>query len=185
MLIPFGILGASGGGAAGAFELISTTLLSSDTATVTFSTIPQTYKHLQVRYVASYRDAYTDIYAAPLRFNNDSGTNYSSHRLSGASTNGYGLTVGVSSVGSANQSWIIPNFIGDSQKVNYFGVGIIDILDYSSTVKNKTTRTLSGSAPYGVILSSGSWMSTAAVTSLSLYGPFIPGSRFSLYGIKG
>lgn len=169
----------------GAYELISTTVLSSTATSVTFSSIPSTYKHLQIRYVASYDAAYTDIYIAPLRFNGDSGANYAHHRLSGASTNGFGLPTGVSSAGySGGYTSIQPNFIGDSQRTNYFGGGVIDILDYAQA-RNKTTRTLSGSAPYGVILGSGVWMSTAAVTSLTLTGPFIAGSRFSLYGILG
>jgi len=50
MLIPIGFLG--GGAPAGSYELITTTILGSSTSSVTLSSIPSTYKHLEVRYTA-------------------------------------------------------------------------------------------------------------------------------------
>lgn len=67
---------------------------------------------------------------------------------------------------------------------------IVDILDFSSTTKNKTVRTLTGSAysaTQQIKLMSGSWSNTAAITSITLFeipGAYQAGSRFSLYGLK-
>ena len=38
-----------------AYESIATTTLSSTQATITFSSIPSTYEHLQIRWIAKYR----------------------------------------------------------------------------------------------------------------------------------
>ena len=77
-----------------------------------------------------------------------------------------------------------------------FASGIADILDYSNTTKNKTTRTFSGydtnggpsNGDFGIVmLGSGFYNTTAAVTSLGIYSltNFVENSSFSLYGIRG
>ena len=73
-----------------------------------------------------------------------------------------------------------------------FGVNITDILDYTSTTKNKTARAIGGSlnatGGSAVVLESSAWLSTAAISSLSFVpfsGVFAIGSRFSLYGVRG
>jgi hypothetical protein len=182
MLIPIGFLGA--GGAAGSFELISTTLLSTSTASVSFSSIVGTYKHLQIRFTARSVDngTFPDL---KIRLNSDTGTNYSYHRL-----RGYGS-------GVDSGSWTSTDHIrwGAASKTstttNSFYAGIADILDYASTTKNTTTRFLGGHTADGyddIRLESGLWINTAAVSSILLFpssGNFAANSRFSLYGIKG
>jgi hypothetical protein len=73
---------------------------------------------------------------------------------------------------------------------NSFGAGVIDILDYSSTTKNKTVRAIYGvsDATPGVNLTSGLYAQTTAISSLTVTtatGNFAVGSRASLYGIRG
>jgi hypothetical protein len=68
--------------------------------------------------------------------------------------------------------------------------GILDILDYGSTTKNKTVRLLQGfpGSLKIIRLISGARYNTAAVTSVTFTaqaGSFTTASRFSLYGIKG
>ena len=69
------------------------------------------------------------------------------------------------------------------------GVLILDVHDYASTSKNKTIRSLNGNDQNGagdIYLTSGLWLSTAAVTSLTLFtSANYLNTTFSLYGIKG
>jgi hypothetical protein len=173
--IPLGILAAAGGAPAGAYELISTQVLASSAASVTFSSIPQDYKHLQIRISARVT---TDDYVAKLNFNSDTGANYAFHRLIGNGSS-------VASSASASQAFIWTAIY--RSVANQFTAEVIDILDYSSANKNTTTRHLGGLATDQVQLNSGLWNNTAAVTAINLsgYSDWVTGSRFSLYGIRG
>jgi len=77
--------GGAGGAGAGAFESIAT-LSGSGVSTVTFSSIPSTYKHLQVRMFGQAAGGSGGV--VRMRFNGDTGTNYTAHYLTG-----YGSTV--------------------------------------------------------------------------------------------
>lgn len=194
MLIPFGFYGA--GVTKADFELISSTFVTgSSTASVNFdvSTLASTYKHLQLRAVfrSGINVAGDNI---SLRFNGvTTYTSYSSHYLYGN-----GTATSSAFLQTASYTGIVSsiNSADGSSPANVFSPVIIDILDAFSTSKNKTTRSLSGnstagSGNQGVTLSSGAWLSTSAVTSVTLLpyqgtSPYIAsGSRVSLYGIKG
>lgn len=182
MLFPLGLLSQGGGVSAGAYEQIATQVLGSNATSVTFSSIPQTYKHLQVRWVAQ-----TNTNASVLRgrFNGDATSgNYTRHYLFNSGSS-------ISSAADNNRGW--SEFGQLDVGTNCFGVGIVDILDYTNTTKNTTVRTLSGkrgtSNPF-MQISSSVWLNTAAVTSIELAEAFfsqnlLTGSRFTLYGIKG
>ena len=192
MLIPFGILSAAGAGGAvagGDYELIETTILGSDTSSVTFSslaTYASTYKHLQIRYAS--RSARTDNAndSLAVRLNADTGTNYARHGLLGYL--GAVLSSASTSASRMDMGWQTTN----SQSANIFGSGVIDLLDTYSTSKNTTLRGLSGTSGTEpiIILNSGVWLNTASLTSITLFAGFsglnlVAGSRFSLYGIRG
>lgn len=183
MLIPLGILAASGA-ASGAMELISTQLIASATSGVTFLSIPQTYKHLELRYTARSDWSSTGVFVN-FTFNNDNNANYTTHRLVG---NGSTVT-SASSVGANSMSNAGHQVPGANSATSAFGAGIIDILDYTSTTKNKVMRVFSGSTnAYNVAMASGLWVNTAAISRIDLLmnsGNFTAGSRISLYGIKG
>ena len=168
---------------AGAFDALGTVTVSSGgVASVAFAGIPQGYKHLQIR--ASVRNTagtYNDIRIA---FNGDNGTTYSWHRLigDGASAGaGGGASTTLSTVGL---------YTGSSQTAGIFAANIMDILDYSSSSKNKTVRSLVGADGNGsgyVIFYSGAWYNTNAITTINftpLSGSFAEASTFSLYGVK-
>jgi hypothetical protein len=167
-------------------ELISTVLVGSGgTASVTFTDggAWSGYKHLQIRTIGRTTQTAVDSIQW-LRFNGDTGTNYSYHVL-------YGNGSAVASAGATSQTLArISTDVGANSPANIFGLTIVDVLDAFSTTKNKTIRSLSGavlSSPW-IVFTSGSWMSTTAVTSVTIYpnsGNFVAGSRFSLYGIKG
>jgi hypothetical protein len=173
------------------YESIATTVVgASSVSSITFSSIPSTYKHLQVRYVVKSARTSNPLDELNLRFNGDTGSNYAQHCLfgDGAGVTGNGLA-------SQNNIELGSGFIGDSEGTSQFGVGIVDILDYYSSTKTKTIKMLGGvdfnGAPvYGgrVGLGSGFWNSTSATTSLTFYaenGNIIQYSHFALYGIKG
>ncbi len=119
-----------------------------------------------------------------LRFNSDTTSNYSDHVLwaNGSSWTNFGDT-------SQTKINVYGALIAQVSAVNEFGLGILDIVDYTSTSKYKTTKSLHGGHGYGVVFDSGSWRSLSAISQIDLQptvsGSFISGSRFSLYGIKG
>lgn len=173
----------------GAYELISTTVLGSDTASVTFSSIVGTYKHLQIRMTGRISATSSLLGSTLIRLNGDTtAANYSSHFLRGS-----GSSVSSFAVLGSSGFYALNSTAGNGSSANIFGSAIIDILDYSSTSKYKTGRTMSGgltsSTTTFIVLQSGLWMNTASVTSITLVDEsannFITGSRFSLYGIKG
>ena len=164
------------------YESIASATGTGSSGVITFSSIPATYKHLQIRMVARDNTAATHnlVY---INFNSDTGSNYSFHFLRGNGS-------AASASGAATQA-----------AINYGGVAsgtaatiaptITDIIDYASTSKYKTTRTITGfddNTNGNVWLCSGLWQSTSAVTSLTLTNPFAnftTTSTFALYGIKG
>ena len=181
------ISGILNGGAApdlGAYEAISTiTIGAGGASSITFSSIPQTYKHLQIRELS--RNTRAALASNNfITFNGDTGANYSWH---GIQANGSS----VSAVAGSNANLMLSTSVSNSTTANVFSVAIYDILDYSNTSKYKTLRILDGGDTNGagfVDLWSGSWRSTSAITSYSMYaqsGDYMQYSSFALYGIKG
>ena len=172
--------GGAAPAAATSYESIATQLVGAGGASsITFSSIPSTYKHLQIRFIANNASA-QDIY---IRFNSDTGSNYWRHYLYGQ---GSAVTASADAVANDKVS------IGyTSTTSGIFGNGVCDVLDYQNTNKYKTTRSLCGYDANGsgyVVLFSGLWSSTAAVNSITAFptsGNFNQNSQFALYGIKG
>ena len=175
--------------ATASFESIATLTGNGSATALTFSSIPSTYQHLQIRAIAKRAGTTTSFSTGEINFNSDFGTNYASHNLTGDGTS---ATAG----GSSTIARIyIQDFIAGSGTgfTNTVGYAIIDILDYASTSKNKTVRIASGgqndtgSTGNKVNLSSGLWMSTSAINSITFNSPaaFTTQTTFALYGIKG
>lgn len=165
------------------YELIERVNGTGSSGTVTFSSIPSTYRHLQIRFTAK-ASGTGGIENPSLRLNNDSANNYAAHRL-------YGSGSAASADAFTSTAQIRCAFIPDSSTANLMGFSIIDILDYANTNKNKTVRILSGVDQNGsgyVTLSSGLWLSTSVVNRIDLIEPglnWTSNSTFALYGIKG
>ena len=159
------------------YELISTAYGTGSSGTITFSSIPSTYKHLQIRFTAKASAGST----MSLQFNNVTSAVYALHRLNGTGS-------AVSSGASTSQNYVnLPSAI-DSATANSYAAGVMDILDYSSTTKNKTLRALYGFPTGSIYLASGLYNDTSAVSTITLNnlsGNYTTQSRFSLYGIKG
>lgn len=171
---------------AGAYESIAAvTVPSGGVASVTFSSIPQNYAHLQIRAIAKDTQS-TGNHSFFMLFNSDSAANYSYHAISG-NNNGSTTASGVS-----NLSASFSGFITATDTTNIFAPNIIDVLDYSSNVKNKTTRTLGGADLNGsgqIQFISTGWFSTSPITSIAIFPAATQTlqqhSQFALYGIKG
>ena len=179
-----GILASSGaGGAATACESIATSTGTGSSGTISFTSIPSTYTHLQIRLMARSSDALSASDHL-MQVNTDTGANYTYHAFYGSG----------SSTGAFGAASTTINYLGEityaSAAANIMGVTIIDILDYASTTKYKTTRVFNGDDRNGagyVYLTSGLWMNTAAITSVQIKtnsGNFTTASTFALYGIK-
>ena len=118
-------------------SIATATVTSGGASTITFSSIPQTFTHLQLRGIGRVTGAVVDENIA-MRFNSDSNSTYSSHNLAGDNT-----AVRVNA-DPYNSSVHCIRATGASSSADMFGSGIVDILDYSNTNKYKTIRTLSG-----------------------------------------
>jgi hypothetical protein len=183
-----GILASSGFPQVGDFESIATvTVGAGGASSISFTGIVGTYKHLQVRYISRCdRADVTDSLA--VRFNSDSGTNYTRHLIYGYNSSASALA---STAETYNRSGVSSASLATA---NVFAAGVYDILDYSSTNKNKTLRVLCGSEDNTALGSelrfgSGLWLNTAAITSLTFLANggssnFVQYSSFALYGIK-
>ncbi len=153
-------------------------------ANITFSSIPSTYQHLQIRgFGRSNRSAANDEMI--LRYNSDNGANYATHRL-------YGDGSSTGSQGFTSQSYAL---IGDmpaaSGLSNTFATTVVDVLDYANTNKNTTTRILAGRDENGtgyVWFNSNLWLNTSAVSTITILPAngtgFVQYSSFALYGVK-
>jgi hypothetical protein len=158
---------------------------SAGSSTITFSSIPSTYTHLQIRAIARTARNEPEDYIY-LRFNSDTGSNYAWHNIEAS-----GSSVVANPVPSVAQIFTIFTTTAQSS-ANIFGAGVIDILDYTNTSKYKTVRTLTGDDKNGsgfMVFGSGLWQNTNAVSTITLtnHGAtnFQQYSQFALYGIKG
>jgi len=165
---------------ASSYESISTvTVGAGGSATVTFSSIPATYTHLQIRgVILTGANLASDV---KCNFNGDTGNNYIIHGLygSGSSTGSYA---------SATPSYLSSGIQGQTNGPAPF---LTDILDYTNTNKYTTIKSLSGydnNSTGNIYFQSGLWRNTSAITSIVLTpypsGTFSQYSSFALYGIK-
>jgi len=170
----------------GAYESIATTTLSSNTSTITFSSIPSTYTHLQLRAILRDTSAANGS-QDQIWFNNDTTNLYNDHQLygTGSATGASGAT------GSRAAIYGIDRISSGNDTASVFGAFIIDILDYANTNKYKTVRSLAGYDANGsgqAKLASGLYMSTNAINRIDMTcqsgSPFATYSSFALYGIK-
>jgi hypothetical protein len=153
----------------------------SGTSSVTFSSIPNTYDHLQLRITSYFVSAGGGSSQMKMRFNGDSGSNYWYHQLNGNGTS-------ASATASDDTSCIIGRqLVNDSLSIPT--VFIVDIHNYKSSTQNKTIRSASGyqtGSSGQVYLMSNLWLNTSAISSIEIFNPtFQAGSSFALYGLKG
>lgn len=174
------------------FPLQVVTVGATSVSSITFTNIPNTYAHLQIRGIHRADNGGGTSVNGYIQFNSDTGSNYSWHVLAGDSS-----AASAGALTSTSTPYAI-RAEGTGGIANSFGASITDILDYANTNKYKTVRTITGSqnnganGTYGagfINLNSVLWMSTSAITSISLYVSGGPAtwqqySQFALYGVK-
>jgi hypothetical protein len=165
---------------------IATATGTGSSGIITFSSIPQEYKHLQIRGLARSTITGDDDADFLVTFNSDTAANYSIHALRGSGSS-------VASTGTASTTAITIFRAGrrDTSSANTLGASIINIHDYSLTSKNKTLSAFAGNddndTTGDVALSTGSWMSTSAITSIEIKlasNNWTTQTQFALYGIN-
>ena len=172
------------------YESIATvTVGSGGTSSISFSSIPSTYTHLQIRAFVKAGSGGGSDGQAMIRVGNgsvDTASNYSYHSVYGT-----GATASANNSGTGQNAWY-PYAIPDNS-TSAFAVWVVDILDYANTNKYKTIRALAGfdtnnGGSCEVNLSSANWRSTSAINIIT-WAPspasWVQYSHFALYGIKG
>jgi len=151
---------------------IATQTLGSNTASVTFSSIPSTYTDLVLVFAGT---NVSGLSGNGIRFNSDSGSNYSSTNLNGDGSS-------ASSFNFPNTNYMRAGISNNSQSVS-----IVQIQNYSNTTTNKTVLARGSSGASYVRVDVGMWRNTAAINSILYYvdsgANFASGSTFTLYGI--
>jgi hypothetical protein len=167
---------------AASYDSIATvTVGAGGAASATFSSIPTTYTHLQIRYMTRNANV-TDT--TVVRFNSDTGSNYALKQL-----RGNGSTVSPNGSGSTTY-FELPIAAYSGITASIFGVGIVDILDYANTNKTKVAKVVGGGdwlASGGSWITSGLWNNTTAINRIDILptsGNLVEYSTFALYGIK-
>ena len=174
---------------ANSYESIATSTPTSGSS-ITFSSIPSTYKRLQIRCIAQTDRATYPISVSTMQFNGDtSSSNYTIHYLQGDGS-------GVQATQSTPSGQVYVGYYASNAATNVFGVSIVDVLNYTDTSKYKAVRTINGfdtggnsNANGNTGLWAGTWLNSSAVTSITMsfiFGSnFQSGTKFALYGIKG
>jgi len=158
--------------------LITRTELGSDTSSVTFSSIPATYDHLEVSvYTRTDRSAVNDV--VNMTFNTDTtAANYNHQELQGA-----GSTLSANTDAANYRIGVYPSA---SEGSNEFGIGTTTIYNYAKTDRDKHRLTVMGSSER-VLLYSRRWEDTSAINQIVLTPNagtnFLAGSVFTLRGI--
>ena len=167
----------------GSYDAIGTvTVGSGGQSTISFTSIPGTYKHLQIRILARGTNASNEIAIVP-QINGVTGNNYTQHGIfaDGAS---------VVAAGSINDNAVIQRFPGASATASIFGTAVVDFVDYANANKKPVMRALGGVDRNGagaVGFYSTMIQTNGAITQLTFnpsLGNFAEYSQFDLYGIK-
>lgn len=157
------------------YEPITTTTFNGSTSTVTFSSISSAYTDLRI--VVNALSTNNALY---MRFNSDSGTNYSFNALQGSAAT-------ISANNSTNESLINTGAFDTT----YPSLILIDVFSYASAVQKAVLciqATDTNSTGTYMKYTTGSWNSTTTVNSITLWASgstnFASGGTITIYGIK-
>jgi hypothetical protein len=146
--------------------------LGSTASSVTFGSIPATYRDLIVVWNGTVTAS-----GAQLRFNGDSTSNYSYVSMQGSASGAQSFSGTISFALTTMTGYVSGNR----------GQVIAQIMDYSATDKHKTVLARhDGNNAAETTATASRWANTAAITSVVVVntgGNFNSGSTFSLYGV--
>ena len=155
---------------------LATVTLASTDSEVVFASIPATYRDLVMVFNGTTNAPGAD--SMTLRFNTDTGSNYSNVRM-----------VGNSSGASSYSDTTSGLYIGVVTSSSEIMTTIAQVMDYAATDKHKSVLARHNQAGGWVTAHAGRWANTAAITTLRILPPagstwtFQIGSTFSLFGI--
>lgn len=174
----------------GSYEYIAKGNGTGSSQSITFSSVPSTYKHLQIRGygIANYSGPQDGAFG--IRVNGDTGNYYSRQGWSVVSGS-FSVYNNLNSSPFAETGEVVLN----TTAIDYMGPCVITILDYTDTTWYRTFRGTGGmrynnTAGTGVITGTGGFYSANknAITSLTVYqqnGNWLSDTSWYLYGIKG
>lgn len=170
--------------ALGSYEWIANVGPGNNTSTsLTFSNIPTTYTHLQIRGNGQGQYGGSTYGAVGLRVNGDTNNNYDRRAYVGNTPSSFTIQ---------SNSWMqvgVSQLIGSAE--DNVSIMIIDLFNYRNTTFKRLAKGWGGIAtPTGteVSLGSGHWTGSVAITDVTLFQPngnWEADASFSLYGIKG
>jgi hypothetical protein len=164
---------------------ITTTTFTTTTASVTFSSLPATYNDLIIIGQGKANASTSTLIDVGVRFNGDTGSNYSTVKIFSLSYASITQTTALNSVRAET-------YLDANSTDNALGSGFkIDLFDYNTTYsyKNYLNRAACMTqSDKGVFASASTWKNTAAITSITIYADggsgFYAGTTIALYGIK-
>jgi hypothetical protein len=153
---------------------LATVTLGSSASSVTFSSIPATYRDLILVMNSKVVSSTASVRA---RFNGDSGSNYPRVAMSGDGSRTLSVadTQSFASISGATS-------VSDAFSYN----SVTQIMDYSATDKHKTVLSRANNTSNEVSAIASRWANTSAITSVEVFvssGSYDTGSTFALYGI--
>jgi len=155
------------------------TVPSGGSVFIEFTSIPNTYKHLQIRGILQ-QNVSTDWRGTYMNFNNDTGSNYWWQTLGGNGTSAY-------SGSSSSQTYLSGGVASGTTGI--WNPTVIDILDYASA-KKKVAKVFYGAerntTPSFMEYLTGTWNNTSAITSIKITvnaTNFTQYTQLALYGI--
>ena len=182
---PQGPIGATG--IAGGMTFIAETVCDGTSGSVTFSSIPNTYRHLIIFYNARGSAALSSV-SVSIQFNGDTGANYDGARMDALS----GAVNGADQV--AQTSAFVAFIPGSSSPSNYPGGGILFIPDYAGNTFFKSVTSLGAGqfvaqSTTNIHFRGGAvwWRNVNPISSVTILstsgGNFVSNSKLSLYGV--
>jgi hypothetical protein len=154
------------------YDTIATTTLGSPASSITITSIPSTYTDLVMVIEATNTSGNTDLF---MRFNSDTGTNYSYQFISRGVSN--------SIIDTANVR--MGYYALPQSTVQYHSM--THIQQYAGN-KYKSWFTRANSAAVGSDMLSGTWRNTSAINTITIVvngaTEFGTGSRVTIFGIK-
>lgn len=160
------------------YDLIEEQVLSSSAASVTFSSIPGTYKDLVLEVFGKNSGTTGDNVNAT--FNSDTGSNYSYTQVWGDGTS-------ASTNRASNSTYLVAGIISYSGDTGPSS-STAHIMNYANTNVNKTVLVRRDRSAAYAVATVNLWRSTAAITSMTLTpsaNSFASGCTFRLWGVSG
>lgn len=162
---------------------IATNTLTTATASVTFSNLPQGYTDLVLVAAGKSSSTVNDYDVIVMRLNGNTGTNYSYTAILGDGVN-------TASERGSNVSSMSIARLSSNKSFSGFDATIIHFINYSNTTTNKTVISRSNAPQefYEVGSYVGLFRSTDAISTILIYpgvgASFASGSTFTIYGVK-